>query len=61
MTDDGREVLTRGRVLARRAQDELFEPLSPQERAILHDLLLRIAERTDAGDDEVRPGRPPPG
>lgn len=61
MTDDGRNALARGRALARSAQAELLEPLSPQERTILHDLLLRLAERTDAGDDEVRPGRPPPG
>ena len=60
MTDEGRDTLGRGRALARGAQDELLEPLSAQERTILHDLLLRLAERTDAGGDEVRPGRPPP-
>ncbi len=59
MTDDGRDALTRGRELARGAQAELLAPLSAEERTILHDLLLRLAERTD-GEDEVRPGRPPP-
>lgn len=62
MTDDGRAALTSGRELARAAQAELLEPLSAQERTILHDLLLRLAERSDAGDGDgdVRPGRPPP-
>jgi DNA-binding MarR family transcriptional regulator len=43
ITSPGREVLTRGRALARRAQDELLAPLSTEERKQLHELLLRLA------------------
>ena len=53
ITDAGRDALTRGRGLAREAQDELLAPLSAEDRRVLHDLLLRIAE---AGHERDRAG-----
>lgn len=43
LTTKGRQTLTRGRELARRAQDELLAPLDEEEREQLHGLLLRLA------------------
>ena len=43
MTDSGRETLSRGREVARAAQDELLAGLTADERAQLHALLLRVA------------------
>ena len=43
LTEEGREVLTRGRRLARGAQEDLLAPLDAEERKILHGLLLRLA------------------
>lgn len=43
LTDRGREVLVRGRRLARAAQEDLLAPLNADERKALHDLLLRLA------------------
>lgn len=45
VTPQGREVLRRGRLLAREAQDDLLDGLSAEERAELHRLLLVIATR----------------
>ena len=45
ITDAGHDTLTQGRVLARAAQDELLGGLSAPERAQLHELLLRVAQR----------------
>ena len=62
LTEAGRHTLTRGRALAREAQEELLAPLSPDERRQLHDLLLRMA--TAAGQVEGQPpvtSGPPPG
>jgi DNA-binding MarR family transcriptional regulator len=42
ITDQGRETLSRGRHLARRAQEDLLAPLDPAERKQLHELLLRL-------------------
>ncbi len=42
ITDSGHETLTRGRAVARAAQEELFGPLSPEEREQLRRLLLRV-------------------
>lgn len=42
VTEAGRETLTRGRVQARAAQEELFADLSAQEREQLRELLLRV-------------------
>jgi DNA-binding MarR family transcriptional regulator len=46
VTAKGRQTLTRGRELARRAQDELLAPLNAEEREQLHALLLRLALAT---------------
>jgi MarR family transcriptional regulator, lower aerobic nicotinate degradation pathway regulator len=46
VTDAGRERLARGRELVVQAQDELLAPLSTAERRQLHDLLLRVSDRT---------------
>jgi DNA-binding MarR family transcriptional regulator len=46
VTDKGREILTRGRELARSAQEELLAPLNEEERQQLHSLLLRLALAT---------------
>ncbi len=46
LTTMGKQTLTRGRELARGAQEELLSPLNDEERAQLHDMLLRLAEAT---------------
>ena len=55
ITDQGRETLSRGRHLARRAQEDLLAPLDADERKQLHELLLRLVIATkptgDAGGD----------
>jgi len=50
VTAKGRRTLTEGREVARRAQEELLAPLNREERAQLHELLLRLAE----GSSELR-------
>jgi DNA-binding MarR family transcriptional regulator len=53
VTAEGRQTLTRGRELARRAQDDLLAPLDPEERKQLHALLLRLAlASADVGKSE---------
>ena len=42
LTDAGRDVLTQSVDAARRTNDEVFAPLSPEERALLHSLLRRL-------------------
>lgn len=60
LTDAGRDALTRGRGVARAAQEELLAPLDAEDRTRLHDLLLRIAEATHAaGRADGRTGGPP--
>jgi DNA-binding MarR family transcriptional regulator len=44
LTDAGRDTLVRGRGVAHAAQEELLAPLDAEDRARLHDLLLRVAE-----------------
>ncbi|MBV9816888.1 MAG: MarR family transcriptional regulator [Solirubrobacterales bacterium] len=44
VTGAGRDLLGRGRALARTAQRELLAPLSPSEREQLHEMLRRICE-----------------
>ncbi len=45
LTSDGKRVLRQLRTLAGRIEDDFLAPLSNQERAKLHALLLRLAER----------------
>ena len=42
LTDAGRDVLAKSTEAARRTNDEVFAPLSPDERALLHSLLSRL-------------------
>ena len=42
LTDAGRGVLAQSVDAARRTNDEVFAPLSPEERALLHSLLRRL-------------------
>jgi DNA-binding MarR family transcriptional regulator len=56
ITDGGGETLTRGRQLARGAQEDLLAPLSSEERKQLHELLLRLVIATKpkgAGADQA--------
>jgi DNA-binding MarR family transcriptional regulator len=45
LTADGKRKLRRLRALAREIEDEFLAPLSDAERAELHSLLLRLAEK----------------
>ena len=45
LTAEGRRVLRQLRALARRIEDEFLAPLGDEERANLHALLLRLAEK----------------
>jgi len=45
LTPDGKRALTKLRALARKLEDDLLSPLAERERAQLHALLLRLAER----------------
>lgn len=58
ISDAGRDTLTRGRALARDAQEELLAPLSAPERAQLHELLLRLA--LNAGTETPGASAEPP-
>jgi DNA-binding MarR family transcriptional regulator len=44
MTPAGRKTLARLRALSRRLEEEFLAPLESDERAVLHTLLLRLAE-----------------
>jgi len=45
MTSEGKRTLRRLRALAQGTEDEFLAPLSEKERATLHGLLLRLAEK----------------
>jgi DNA-binding MarR family transcriptional regulator len=45
LTPDGKRMLRRLRALARQLDDDFLSPLSDEERANLHGLLLRLAEK----------------
>jgi MarR family transcriptional regulator, lower aerobic nicotinate degradation pathway regulator len=45
MTSDGKRALVKLRSLARRLEDDLLAPLDDEERAQLHALMLRLAQR----------------
>ncbi|MGI4792356.1 MAG: MarR family winged helix-turn-helix transcriptional regulator [Janthinobacterium lividum] len=42
LTDAGRDTLAKSIEAARRTNDEVFAPLSPEERTLLHSLLSRL-------------------
>lgn len=44
LTPDGKQALRKVRTLARQIEDDFLAPLSDEERAQLHALLLRLAE-----------------
>ncbi len=48
LTARGRQEVTRGRRLIRRAEDDLLSPLAPSQRKQLHELLLRVAAGAQA-------------
>lgn len=53
ITTKGRQTLTRGRELARLAQEDLLAPLNAEEREQLHELLLRLALATSHVSKDV--------
>jgi DNA-binding MarR family transcriptional regulator len=45
LTSDGKRTLKKLRALSKEIEDEFLDPLGEKERAILHALLLRLAEK----------------
>jgi len=60
VTAKGRQTLARGRELASKAQDELLAPLNEDERAQLHQLLLRLALASSDVGQPHEPATPAP-
>jgi DNA-binding MarR family transcriptional regulator len=58
LTPDGKRKLRQLRTIARRIDDEFFGPLDESERASLHVLLLRLAEKHEPGCANVKPPAP---
>jgi DNA-binding MarR family transcriptional regulator len=59
LTAEGKQTLRRLRALSRQLEDDFFSPLSEQERAKLHALLFRLAEKheplcANLADDKQR-------
>src|SRR6185437_8093703 len=48
LTSEGKRALRRFRALARQLEDEFLAPLNEDERAHLHGLLLRLAEKHES-------------
>ncbi len=59
LTDHGRATLSRGRRLAKQAQDDLLSPLDGDDRRRLHELLLAIAQALDPVTAEPAPAPAP--
>jgi DNA-binding MarR family transcriptional regulator len=55
LTPDGKRMLRQLRAIARRIDDEFFGPLCDKERANLHALLLRLAEKHEPGCAQAKP------
>jgi DNA-binding MarR family transcriptional regulator len=49
LTPEGKRTLRRLRSVARQIEDDFLSPLSDEERATLHTLLLRLAEKHEPG------------
>jgi MarR family transcriptional regulator, lower aerobic nicotinate degradation pathway regulator len=47
LTPEGKKALGRLRAVARQSEDEFLDPLTDEERATLHALLLRLANKHD--------------
>jgi MarR family transcriptional regulator, lower aerobic nicotinate degradation pathway regulator len=58
LTPEGKRALRKLRLLARQIEDEFFAPLSDEERATLHALLLRLAEKHEPRCAGAIPPRP---
>jgi DNA-binding MarR family transcriptional regulator len=55
LTADGKRMLNRMRALARQSEDEFLDPLSDEERATLHGLLLRLAQKHEPRCAKIEP------
>jgi DNA-binding MarR family transcriptional regulator len=55
-TPEGKRALRRLRTLARQVENDFLEPLSDTERAELHALLLRLAEKHEPRCAPIPPG-----